>query len=275
MTQIVQKISGGVNYIIALTWDSPGNLYGTTFAGGQGDLGTVFELSPVTGGGWSESTLYSFQGGSDGIEPRDPVTLDQGGNIYGVTETGGGQGSCSGTDGCGTVFELTPNSGSWNESILYTFTADAGVPTGGLALDQYGDLYGVTNRGGYLALCGGIGCGTVFTLEPYFGSWVFSLIYIFQDLTDGASPYGGLAVSKMGVVYGTAASGGTFSSGTVFKVSNTQTEWVESTLYVFAGGTDGAYPGGNLILDVQGNLYGTTTSGGTYNQGTVFKLFPQ
>ncbi len=268
--------SDGAEPFAGPAWDSAGNLYGTTYAGGQADLGTVFELSPVSGGGWTENTIHSFQGGSDGLNPSDPVALDQSGNIYGTTETGGGQGSCGGTgDGCGVVFEVMPNSGSWSESILYTFNGDLGVPTGGLAFDQYGDIYGVTNRGGYLSLCGGLGCGTVFQLYTYQGSWEMAFIYGFQDLTDGAFPYGGLAVSKMGeTVYGTATSGGTYSSGTVFKVSNTNAGWTEETLYDFAGGTDGAYPYGNLILDTHGNLYGTTTAGGIDNQGTIFKLFP-
>jgi uncharacterized repeat protein (TIGR03803 family) len=263
--------------LAGLTSDSAGNLYGTTSVGGQADLGTVFELSPTSGGVWSKSTLYSFQGGSDGLNPSDPVALDQSDNIYGVTEIGGGLGSCDGTYGCGTVFELTSNSGSWSESILYTFTGsgDGGVPTGGVAIDRYGDLYGVTNRGGYLSLCGGIGCGTVFTLEPYFGSWVFGTIYIFQDLTDGAYPYGGLAASQTAdVVYGTTTIGGSSGYGTVFKLVATQAGFLESTLHDFAGGTDGASPYGNLILDAQGDLYGATTRGGADNQGTIFKIFP-
>jgi len=260
-----------------LTSDSAGNLYGTAYVGGTADLGTVFKLSPVSGGGWSESTLYSFQGGSDGLEPSAPVVLDQSGNIYGVTEIGGGQGSCYGTYGCGTVFELTPNSGSWSESILHTFTGsgDGGVPTGGLAVDQYGDIYGVANRGGYVSLCGGIGCGAAFILEPYFGSWVFYTIHGFQDLIDGAYPVGGLTTGKAAdVVYGTTTSDGPSCCGTVFKLSATQAGWTGSVLYSFTGEPDGAYPYGNLILDAHGNLYGTTTAGGADNQGTIFKLFP-
>ena len=259
---------GGEPYA-GVIFDSAGNLYGTTAEG------TVFELTPSSSAGWTEAVIYKFKGGSDGLASYAPLLLDQSGNLYGTTVYGGGQGSCYETYGCGVVFELTPDSGIWNETILYTFTGsgDGGAPTTGLAIDRYGDLYGETNTGGYSSLCGGTGCGTIFQLQPYQGSWVFAGLHGFQDLDDGAYPEGGLAVTKNGIVYGTTVYGGSSCNcGAVFEVIATPQGWSEKTLYDFSG-NDGAQPDG-VILDKLGDLYGTTANGGTNNQGTVFKLFP-
>ncbi len=261
-----------------LARDSAGNLYGTTSTGGQYNTGTVFEISPITGGGWSESILYEFRGGSDGIFPEDPLTLDQDGNIYGVTRIGGGLGSCLEAYGCGTVFELTLSSGVWTESVPYTFTGvgDGGVPIGGLVLDQHGDLYGEANRGGDLSVCGGTGCGVVFELHQSSGSWTEDTLHSFQDVGDGAYPEGGLTINKIGILYGVTIDGGSASCGcgTVFEVYNRNEGWAENTLYQFAGGSDGAQPDFAPVLDKLGDLYGTTANGGTGNAGTAFKLIP-
>ena len=142
-----------------LTFDRAGNLYGTTPYGGAFGQGTVFKLTP-SNGGWTESVLHSFTGGSDGEQPNGGVILDEAGNLYGTTWEGGGSG-CWGP-GCGTVFQLTPSGSGWKENILYSFQygTDGGYPIGGLIFDPSGNLYGTTTSGG------SGGGGTVFELSP-------------------------------------------------------------------------------------------------------------
>jgi uncharacterized repeat protein (TIGR03803 family) len=132
--------------------DAQGNLFGTTTGGGAAGNGTIFELSN-TG---VETVLYNFTGAADGSNPTGGIIRDSHGNFYGTTSSGGGQGCAA---GCGTVYELTL-SGTFK--ILYTFTgtSDGGNPTGGLAMDTSGNLYGTTNSGGTS------GYGTVFKLTP-------------------------------------------------------------------------------------------------------------
>ncbi len=139
-----------------LLLDAAGNLYGTTNFGGSFGLGTVFELTSS-----GETVLHSFAGGpSDGAAPYAGVIMDNRGNLYGTTLEGGSSSNCS--NGCGTVFELTPNGrGAWTETVLYSFTggADGVEPYGGLLLDAAGNLYGT-------AVGGGSGFGTVWRLTP-------------------------------------------------------------------------------------------------------------
>jgi uncharacterized repeat protein (TIGR03803 family) len=143
-------------------WDSPildtaGNLYGTTSGGGTYSEGTVFELSPSEGGGWTETVLHSFQfDGHDGHSPVvAPLTLDTTGNLFGTTMSGG-------TNREGIVFELSPRQGGWSETVLYNFGNgnDGGVLFGGLVMDRARDLYGITGAGGLY------GYGTAYELTP-------------------------------------------------------------------------------------------------------------
>ncbi len=169
----------------SLVFDGAGNLYGTAQNGGidsctllpppnPGGCGTVFELTPNPSGGWTETTLYAFTGGSDGGLPVSvDLIFDQTGNLYGTTELGGVGGACgyNGAIGCGTVFKLTQSAGSWTESVLYNFCSAAGcsdgeVPYGGLIFDQAGNLYGTTVGGGSTNCRGYGGCGVVFKITP-------------------------------------------------------------------------------------------------------------
>src|SRR5580693_1448341 len=129
----------------SLTFDSAGNAYGTTAAGGDFDLGTVFMLTPSG----QETMLYSFTGGSDGQDPHGGVTIDGAGNLYGTAVAGGSGGFCAG-EGCGVVFELSPSGGSWTETTLYNFKGlnDGFGPGGGVVFDTAGNLYGTTPGGG-------------------------------------------------------------------------------------------------------------------------------
>jgi hypothetical protein len=178
-----------------------GNLYGTVVQAleepGPG-FGTVFELSPNGSGGWTETTLYNFQGGSDGAQPGE-LAFDQAGNLYGATESGGGSTNCNA--GCGTVFELSPNgngSGGWTEAVLYSFQGGNegdganDLPSGlanGLVFDQSGNLYGTTVQGGGTG-CGGSGCGVAYEVfrEPFVTFSPASLNFGNQPVGIGSSP---------------------------------------------------------------------------------------
>src|SRR5664279_5403051 len=132
----------GANPYAGLIFDAAGNLYGTTTTGGTYYVGTVFELSPSQGGGWTEKVLYSFNyNGTDGNYPQASLTIDAAGNLYGTTWAGGPYGY-----GYGTVFELTPAAGGgWTETVLHNFVGtDGAAPLAGLIFDAAGNLYGTT-----------------------------------------------------------------------------------------------------------------------------------
>jgi len=134
----------GGNPSAAVIFDSAGNMYGTTYYGGTNADGTVFKMTPNGNGTWTETVLYSFQGGTDGANPNGGLSMDREGNLYGETLGGGSKNA-------GVVFKLTPGSGGqWTESILHTFSllSDGGSPAGGLVLDAAGNIYGTTEYGG-------------------------------------------------------------------------------------------------------------------------------
>jgi len=128
-----------------LNWDAAGNLYGTTYFGGNSGMGSVFQLSPGPNGTWQENVLYNFQGGTDGSLPTSTLIFDAAGNLFGTTSTGG-RPSCD----CGTVFKLTLSGGSWNEKIVHFFGkgTDGYSPNYGLTFDPAGNLNGTTPAGG-------------------------------------------------------------------------------------------------------------------------------
>lgn len=247
-----------------LVADKVGNLYGTTGAGGTNGLGTVFEIT-ATG---SEMVLYSFARGTDGNYPGG-LLLGSNGNLYGVTTYGGGT-SCN-SAGCGTVFQIDPHG---NETVLYRFNGgtDGNSPLGRMVSDTAGNLYGLTNEGGGSG-CYDRGCGTVFKISTD-GSE--SVIHSFTGSpSDGAVPFSSFTADQDGNLYGTTNIGGANNYGTVFKVAADGTETV---LYSFMGGSDGYGPYSGVVSDSSGNLYGTTTLGGSSNCsigcGTIFKLAP-
>jgi len=235
-----------------LVQDGAGNLYGTTASGGTFNNGCVFRVD-ASG---NETVLYSFTGRADGGSPHSGLLLDAAGNLYGITAEGGsGAGA-----GQGVVFKLDP---SGQETVLHALTSTEGSGSAsGLISDPSGNFYGTTESGG------AYGQGVVFKLDT---SGNYSVLHSFgkRGVIDGDAPYAGLVHDAAGNLYGTTVGGGRFGSGTVFKVD---TAGNESVLYSFRGGSDGWYPSTSLVLDVAGNLYGTTDAGGTYNLGTVFKL---
>jgi len=254
--------------LAALVMDAQGNLYGTTFSGGASGKGTVFKLNSSG----KETVLYSFTGGADGGLPLAVLVMDAQGNLYG-TATGGGNPACynarDGDYGCGTVFKVDT---AGNESVLYSFTGTAGDganPFGGLVLDGQGNLCGTTQFGG-TSTCttdGSNGCGTIFKVDS---TGKETVLHSFTGTGgDGEFPsYAGLVQDAEGNLYG-ASGGGTYGFGAVFKVDTSGTETV---FYSFKGTSgDGIGPNA-VVLDSQGNLYGTTSAGGASGQGTVFRL---
>ncbi len=247
-----------------LIFDHAYNLYGTTLQGGPVFAGTVFQLEHSSTG-WKENVIYSFTGGSDGAAPAGPLVFDQTGNLYGIAGGGG--------SGFGTVYELTPSNGSWSFHVIYTFLGGAdgvvGIDSGGLIIDQSGNLYGTTEMGGTA------GFGTVFELTPSNGGWTKNTLYSFAGGNDAADPLTGVTFDQAGNLYGATVGGGAYGGGAVFELTNSQNTWTESVIYSFTGGNDGSYPEfGAVIFDSAGNLYGTAAGGGSYNQGVVYELTP-
>jgi uncharacterized repeat protein (TIGR03803 family) len=256
-----------------LIFDKSGNLYGTSELGGTNNQGTVFEITPNSNGSWSETILYNFTGSTDGGQPYGSLVFDSAGNLYGTTNFGG---SANCTQGCGTVFKLTPGSGGWTESVIYTFTgaSDGREPYARLLSDATGNLYGTTLLGGTVNSTCTSGCGTVFKLTKGSSGWTESVLYAFQGAADGASPYDGLAFDTAGNLYGTANAAGASASGVIFKLTPGSSGWTESIVHSFRGGYDGKFPYGDLIFDPAGNLYGTASQGGGQGYGVVFELTP-
>jgi uncharacterized repeat protein (TIGR03803 family) len=269
-----------------LILDSKGNLYGTTSDSDAGGYGEIFQLSPPSarGGTWTETVLYHFQGGTDGAYPQGGLISDGQGNFYGATES--------------SVFELSPPAqpgGTWTFTLLHDFTAgtsDGWSAQDGLVRDQWGNLYGTTLWGGYEGNpdCGEIGCGTAFEVSPPAtpgGSWTEQVLHFFGMGDDGFDPEGGLALDAKGNLYGTTYSGGKEGGGTAFRLappSQSGGAWTETVIHAFSyGRDDGAAPVATMILDPEGNLYGTTMFGGNscifddaeYGCGVVFKLSPE
>ena len=264
-----------------VTKDFAGNLYGTTLTGGAG-YGTVFKMAQRNGS-WIFSTLYEFQGdngNNDGAGPYAKVIIGPNGSLYGTTVAGGGgeANGCAdfGYFGCGTVYNLQPPltichaiSCYWHETALYRFVSGPGgiYPFGGVVFDHSGNIYGTTQLGGI-----GFDAGTIYKLAPSGGSWDGSVLYSFQGGT-GREPYDSLVLDTAGNLYGTTREGGANGYGVVFELSPSGSGWAESIIHSFSD-SDGAQPFGGLTFDSAGNLYGTTSCGGSGNGGTIFELTP-
>lgn len=240
-----------------LVFDATGNLYGTTANGGSSSCGcgTVFELTPPSqpGGMWTETILYSFQGGPDGTRPISQLIFDQAGNLYGTTYLGGGNGG-------GTVFELTPPpmpGMAWTKSVLHRFVSASGIcPEAGLTWGPSGTLFGTTSQGGSNR------GGTVFRLAPSDqGEWTYNNIYSFTEAA--GSPAAPVRLNDVNTLYGTTANY-VENSGSVFQISYAGDIVSESVLY-----SPGPSTGGVLLYGDA--LYATTQSGAS-GDGTVYRL---
>jgi hypothetical protein len=266
-----------------LVFDSSGNLYGTTYGGGTGTTctpfqgcGTVFELSPTASGAWTKTTLYNFQNGADGALPVG-LTIDAHGDLIGVNITG------SKPDGAefGIVFELSPpaHAGArWKEQTVYAFQAFEINANPGLIFDAQGNLYGTWFQEFGCSLGG---CGTVFELTKNKSGWEETNLFNFSGGGNGGEPMAGVVFDSKGNLYGTGSEGGN-NQGIAFELDNSKGDWIESDLYDFCSENnchDGATPLAPLVFDSAGNLYGTTSAGGSgcsfdFSCGVVFRLRP-
>lgn len=288
---VLRSFTGGSDGIFpeaGLISDKAGNLYGTTYGGGNAGAGTVFQLVPKPDGSWAETVLYSFcplkSTCPDGAAPIAGLILDNEGNLYGTTSQGGSGGWHK--QGWGAVFRLAPKgNGNWTESLLYSFCSlpycrDGYEPASRVVFDQAGNLYGTTFRGGD-PNCNGVGCGTVFELTPNAdGSWKEKVLRSFER-EDGWQPTADLILDGAGDLYGTTYNGGSLSHcsrigcGVVFKLTpNLEGGWNETVLHYFADDAGGALPYTGLIFDTAGNLYGATRGDGTTTFGSVFEITP-
>ena len=268
--------SNGANPLGALVQGSDGNLYGVAEGGGDGHCsgisgigcGTVFKVT-LSG---TLTLLHAFTG-PEGADPYSGLVIGADGNFYGTTQHGGtGNNSACGENsglGCGTVFRITPGG---TLTTLYNFCSqpnctDGYGPQAGLIQAADGNFYGVTHWGGTAT----IGNGTVFRITP---SGSLTTLYSFAGFPhDGSYPLGGLIQATDGNFYGTTSSGGTnLTGGTLFRMTPNGTV---TTLYNFCSMShcaDGGSSYASLLQATDGNLYGTTTSGGSNSKGTVFKM---
>jgi uncharacterized repeat protein (TIGR03803 family) len=254
-------------YTTFLVADPVGNLYGTTTETLSAVYGSVFELSPQPPG-WSEKLLHTFDG-VDGwnADTSSGLVRDSAGNLYGMTAVGGSYGPYPQD---GVVYELSPSGNSWKYSIIWEFgkvPQDGINPTGSFIIDKNGQLYGVTSLGG------SNGYGTVFKLHYSNGVWSEQILFNFNQ-TDGENPNGPLVMDAKGDLFGTTYNGGN-SFGTAFELKLTPAGSYQLILLCnFHGYPDGANPDGSLLA-LAGSLFGTTSNGGTHNNGTIFQLTPQ
>jgi len=290
----------GSDPAFALTIDPGGNLYGTTRSGGRANLGVVFKLAPSG----AETILHTFTGGTDGADPASGVVFDSAGNLYGTTGNGGGSQR-------GTVYKIDP---SGNETVLHAFSGDEGSPSGGVAFDSIGNLYGGTFfggpfgtgsvykidpsgnftalysfQGGFYDGYGPSGSVAVDSADNVYGTTEFdgpdeegmvykvdpsgnqTVVYTFTGRGNGGMPVSGVILDSAGNLYGTTPYGGETLAGTVY---NTPTSGSGGGVYNFTGKAGGTAPLGVVALDPAGNVYGTTSQGGTHQKGLVYKLTP-
>ncbi len=232
----------------ALVLGADGNFYGATPQGGASQAGTVFQITAAG----ALTTLYSFDGGTDGYLPG---ALLQGsdGNFYGTTQQGGASGH-------GTVFAIT-SAGAL--TTLYSFGGGTdGLLPNALIQGADGNFYGTTQQGGAFQV------GTVFEIAP---AGALTTLYSFGGNPGGSIPAAALLAGTDGNFYGTTRQGGVYQAGTVFQITPTG---ALLNLYSFSGGTDGSGPAAALVRAADGNFYGTTQQGGTSQAGTVFAITP-
>ena len=307
-----------------VTLGPDGALYGTTAIGGivgcgtQG-CGTVYRLVPAattcrsSSCPWTETVLYRFSGGTDGMIPGGAPVFDQQGNLFGTTLGGGMSGNLCYPNGCGLIYELTPSQGGWTDTVVYDFTGGL-QPQGGLMFDSAGNLYGA----GTLVTMG----GEVFELTNQGAGWSYTNIWTFTGGVGGDAPSTNVVRDQAGNLYGaTEFRDPVFGAGTLYELTPDNGTWIFQSLITFnptdfeplglsvdstgtlygtsaaAGlndlglvyeltpsgqfvdlhdfaGSDGLSPQNNPLLDTAGNLYGTTWQGGTHSSGVIWEIAP-
>ncbi len=251
-----------------LTIDAHENFYGTTlYTDSSHTDGGVFKLRQ-SGANWIFTPLYGFPNGVGNYDPEGPLLLAADGNLFGNLATSWD------SHYCGGVFHLAP-SGSiprtalaqWNYTSIYTFScgSDGANPTGPLTFDQSGDIYGTTNRGG------SAGFGTTYELTRSDNNWTETVLHSAQGDGDGVLPVNGVVLDTSGNLYGVFAGAGPYGQGAIYELSPSGSGWTEQILYGFTGGSDGEAPS-SVIIDASGDLFGTTSAGGSGNGGTIFEL---
>jgi uncharacterized repeat protein (TIGR03803 family) len=185
--------------------------------------------------------IHTFSGSVDGSTPNATMVMDQAGNLYGTTSYGGAQPANAGS---GIVFKLAQRNSSWILTPFYTFQggSDGAYPGAGVVIAN-GVLYGTTSLGGNPGCPAGMGCGTVYQLQPQARAcpsvlcpWIKTVLYRFTGGQDGANPgYGQLTFDHSGNIYGTTGGGGDVGSGVVYDLTYLSGGWQESVLYSFDG----------------------------------------
>jgi uncharacterized repeat protein (TIGR03803 family) len=245
---------GQYPYNAGLGFSPDGQLYGTTFYGGPEGSGVVYELD----GRGNDTVLHSFNLFTPQAygQPMGNLVRNGAGDFYGVTFIGQAESGF----GYGVVYRLDS---AGNARVVHNFTngSDGGNPYGGVIFDSKGNMYGTASSGGTA------GAGVVFKIAA--GNE--TVLYNFTGGADGGTPLGNLILDSANNVYGTTNAGGASEAGVVFKIDPSGNETV---LHSFTGGSDGGYPLAGVILDSQGNLYGTTNGGGSSGAGVVFKIDP-
>lgn len=250
-----------------------GKFYGTLEYGSNGcAYGSAFQLKRA-GSGWVFNTIHCFNaplGGDDGAFPINygGLTVGPDGNLYG---TSAGGGINNGNSSLGVVFKLSPPlsacvsvSCPWHLTVLYKFqnTPDGAQPQANVIFDAAGNLYGTTGQGGTRFE------GTAFELSPSGGGWTEQVLANFSCCMEA-----GLAMDHAGSLYGVNTYGGQFNKGYVYQLARSGSGWTENVLYNFSG-ADGQNPMATFLADQDGNLFGSTTRGGTLGGGTVYELSP-
>jgi uncharacterized repeat protein (TIGR03803 family) len=272
----------GAEPVGGVSIDHAGNLYGATYYGGQDaggyGNGVVFKLAPRNSA-WIFSSLYLFQGTTDGGSPSSKPVIGPDGSVYGTTGDGG-------VNGVGTVFNLKPPPTvcksvqcPWTLTTLHSFPGSQldGVFPGGdrVVFDSAGNLYGTTVGGG-LTTCSESGCGVVYELSPSQGQWTETRLYNFSADPNGYAP-NGVTLDSSGNLFGTTMWGGNVNSsctsgcGIVFELTPTNGGWTESIINSFQGGSQGWSPIAGVTLHT-GNLFGTVPYGGADNGGLSYML---